>query len=230
MFSLFGLLGSKAQTPKSIHSFKVEALDGSTIDFSKFKGKKILIVNTASQCGFTPQYEDLEKLYETYKDKLVIVGFPANNFGGQEPGTNQEIGAFCQKNYGVTFPMAAKVSVKGKDIAPIFEFLTDKKLNEEIREYCLAKKGVTEGDKMFLLMDLESQPLKFSAKADPEWSEDLREQYHQITGAYHMNKTHWNTISVDGLKPDFVLELIDHSYDLVFKSLTRRVKEEILKN
>ena len=129
MFSLFGLLGSKAQTPKSVHSFKVEALDGSTIDFSKFKGKKILIVNTASQCGFTPQYEDLEKLYETYKDKLVIVGFPANNFGGQEPGTNQEIGAFCQKNYGVTFPMAAKVSVKGKDIAPIFEFLTDKKLN-----------------------------------------------------------------------------------------------------
>lgn len=88
-----------------------------------------MIVNTASQCGFTPQYEDLEKLYETYKDKLVIVGFPANNFGGQEPGTNQEIGAFCQKNYGVTFPMAAKVSVKGKDIAPIFEFLTDKKLN-----------------------------------------------------------------------------------------------------
>lgn len=126
---MFGLFSSKAQTPKSIHSFKVEALDGKTIDFSKFKGKKILIVNTASECGFTPQYEDLEKLYETYKDKLVIVGFPANNFGGQEPGTNEEIGAFCKKNYGVTFPMAAKVSVKGKDIAPIFKFLTDKKLN-----------------------------------------------------------------------------------------------------
>lgn len=126
---MFGLFSSKAQTPKSIHGFKVEALDGKTIDFSKFKGKKILIVNTASECGFTPQYEDLEKLYETYKDKLVIVGFPANNFGGQEPGTNEEIGAFCKKNYGVTFPMAAKVSVKGKDIAPIFKFLTDKKLN-----------------------------------------------------------------------------------------------------
>ena len=129
MFSLFGLFSSKAQTPKSIHSFKVESLDGKTIDFSKFKGKKILIVNTASECGFTPQYEDLEKLYDTYKNKLVIVGFPANNFGGQEPGSNQEIATFCKKNYGVTFPMAAKVSVKGSDTAPIFKFLTDKKLN-----------------------------------------------------------------------------------------------------
>ena len=129
MFSLFGLFSSKAQTPKSIHSFKVESLDGKTIDFSKFKGKKILIVNTASECGFTPQYEDLEKLYDTYKNKLVIIGFPANNFGGQEPGSNQEIATFCKKNYGVSFPMAAKVSVKGSDAAPIFKFLTDKKLN-----------------------------------------------------------------------------------------------------
>lgn len=129
MFSFFGLFSSSAQQAKSIHTFKVKALDGKTIDFSKFKGKKILIVNTASECGFTPQYEGLEKLYETYKDKLVIVGFPANNFGGQEPGTNEEIGAFCKKNYGVTFPMAAKVSVKGDDIAPIFKFLTDKKEN-----------------------------------------------------------------------------------------------------
>ena len=129
MLSLFGLFSSKAQTPKSIHSFKVESLDGKTIDFSKFKGKKILIVNTASECGFTPQYEDLEKLYDTYKNKLVIVGFPANNFGGQEPGSNQEIATFCKKNYGVSFPMAAKVSVKGSDTAPIFKFLTDKKLN-----------------------------------------------------------------------------------------------------
>ena len=129
MFSFFFFFGSKAQTAKSIHSFKVKTLDGKVIDFSKCKGKKILIVNSASECGFTPQYEDLEKLYKTYKDKLVIVGFPANNFGGQEPGSNEEIGAFCKKNYGVTFPMAAKVSVKGKDIAPIFKFLTDKKLN-----------------------------------------------------------------------------------------------------
>ena len=129
LMAFFGLFSSQAQQAKSIHSFKVKALDGKTIDFSKFKGKKILIVNTASECGFTPQYEGLQKLYETYKDQLVIVGFPANNFGGQEPGSNEEIGAFCKKNYGVTFPMAVKVSVKGKDIAPIFKFLTDKKLN-----------------------------------------------------------------------------------------------------
>lgn len=128
MLSLFGFSKNKAQA-KSIHSFKVEALDGSTIDFSKFKGKKILVVNTASECGFTPQYADLEKLYEAYKSKLVIVGFPANNFGGQEPGANHEIATFCQKNYGVTFPMAAKISVKGDDIAPIYKFLTQKKEN-----------------------------------------------------------------------------------------------------
>jgi glutathione peroxidase len=114
---------------KSIYEFKVEALDGGTIDFSKYKGKKILVVNTASKCGYTPQYEGLEALYKKYQDKLVIVGFPANNFGGQEPGTNTEIGEFCKKNYGVTFPMAAKVSVKGDDKAPIFKWLTSKAEN-----------------------------------------------------------------------------------------------------
>lgn len=114
---------------KSIYDFKVESLDGGIIDFSAFKGKKILVVNTASQCGFTPQYEGLEKLYETYKEKLVIVGFPANNFGAQEPGTNSEIKAFCKKNYGVTFPMAAKVSVKGEDTAPIYKWLCNKREN-----------------------------------------------------------------------------------------------------
>jgi glutathione peroxidase len=113
----------------SIYDFKVEALDGSTIDFSKYKGKKILVVNTASKCGYTKQYEGLEKLYEQYKDKLVIVGFPANNFGGQEPGTNTEIGEFCKKNYGVTFPMAAKISVKGDDTAPIYKWLCNKAEN-----------------------------------------------------------------------------------------------------
>lgn len=124
---------SKAKTKelmgKTIYDYKVESLDGNEINFADFKGRKILIVNTASECGFTPQYADLEKLYEQYKDKLVIVGFPANNFGGQEPGTNAEIGTFCQKNYGVTFPMAAKVSVKGDDTAPVFKFLTEKELN-----------------------------------------------------------------------------------------------------
>ena len=108
----------------SIYDFKVPSLDGSnTIDFSNFKGKKILIVNTASKCGNTPQYADLQKLYEKYKDRLVIVGFPANNFGQQEPGSNGEIQEFCKKNYGVTFPMAEKVSVKGDDISPLFKWL-----------------------------------------------------------------------------------------------------------
>lgn len=115
--------------PASIYDFKVAGLSGGTIDFAAFKGKKILIVNTASECGYTPQYEDLQKLYEKYKDRLVIIGFPANNFGAQEPGTNEEIAGFCKKNYGVTFPMAAKISVKGNDIAPIYRWLTEKQYN-----------------------------------------------------------------------------------------------------
>jgi glutathione peroxidase len=109
----------------SVHDFKVKGLDGNTIDLSQYKGKKILIVNTASKCGFTPQYADLEKLYEKYKDKLVIIGFPANNFGQQEPGTAKEITEFCTKNYGVTFPMADKVDVIGDNTAPLFKYLTD---------------------------------------------------------------------------------------------------------
>lgn len=120
---------SPADITQSIYKFKVASLDGGTIDFSKFKGKKILVVNTASECGYTPQYKDLEALYEKYKEKLVIVGFPANNFGGQEPGTNSEIKTFCEKNYGVTFPMAAKISVKGDDTAPIYLWLTHKDQN-----------------------------------------------------------------------------------------------------
>ena len=114
---------------KTIYDFKVAALDGGTIDFAKYKGKKILVVNTASKCGYTPQYEALEKTYEKYKDKVVIVGFPANNFGAQEPGTNGEIAEFCKKNYGVSFPMAAKISVKGEDMAPIYKWLTMKSEN-----------------------------------------------------------------------------------------------------
>lgn len=113
----------------SIFGFIVEALDGSKINFADFKGKKVLVVNTASKCGYTPQYEGLQKLYEQYKAKLVIVGFPANNFGGQEPGNNGEIKEFCKKNYGVSFPMAAKVSVKGDDIAPIYKWLCNKSEN-----------------------------------------------------------------------------------------------------
>ncbi|MEN9883185.1 MAG: hypothetical protein RLZZ420_402 [Bacteroidota bacterium] len=118
-----------AAGPASIHKFKVSSIDGDKIDFSSFKGKKILIVNTASKCGYTPQYADLERLHKAYKDKLVIVGFPANNFGGQEPGSNEQIAEFCQKNYGVSFIMAEKVSVKGEDTHPLFKWLTQKAEN-----------------------------------------------------------------------------------------------------
>jgi glutathione peroxidase len=127
--SLFGT-SIKSQTPKSFYDLKTKTIDGKDFNFSDLKGKKVLIVNTASECGYTPQYEDLEKLYLQYKDKnLVIIGFPANNFGHQEPGTNEEISAFCTKNYSVTFPMMAKISVKGDDMDPIYKWLTSKALN-----------------------------------------------------------------------------------------------------
>ena len=118
-----------AAGPVTIHQFKVPSIEGQTIDFSKFKGKKVLIVNTASKCGYTPQYAELEQLHKAYGSKLVIVGFPANNFGGQEPGSNEEIVEFCKKNYGVTFPMMSKISVKGKDIHEVYQFLTQKDKN-----------------------------------------------------------------------------------------------------
>ncbi len=108
---------------------KVKSIDGTEIDFGQYKGKKVLIVNVASECGYTPQYEDLQKLYEQYGDKLVILGFPANNFGGQEPGSNEEIQAFCKKNYGVTFPLFEKISVLGDDMHPLYKWLTNKELN-----------------------------------------------------------------------------------------------------
>jgi glutathione peroxidase len=115
---------------ETIYQYKVKDLSGDTFDFSSLKGKKIMIVNTASKCGLTPQYKDLEAVYKEYKDKgFVIVGFPANNFASQEPGTNEEIGAFCQQNYGVTFPMMDKVSVKGDDMCEIYKFLTQKSKN-----------------------------------------------------------------------------------------------------
>jgi glutathione peroxidase len=120
----------KIMTKETIYQYKVEDLSGNAFDFASLKGKKIMIVNTASKCGLTPQYKDLEAIYKEYKDKgFVIVGFPANNFASQEPGTNEEIGAFCQQNYGVTFPMMDKVSVKGDDMCEIYKFLTQKSKN-----------------------------------------------------------------------------------------------------
>ena len=114
---------------QSIHNFKVAGIDGKQINLAAYKGKKILIVNTASKCGYTPQYESLQKVYDQYKDKLVILGFPCNQFGGQEPGTNEEIVAFCKENYGVNFPLADKIDVKGANIAPIYQWLTQKAKN-----------------------------------------------------------------------------------------------------
>jgi glutathione peroxidase len=124
MKTLLIVLAMFITTPPSIYTFKVQNIDGQALDLKKYKGKKVLIVNTASKCGYTKQYADLQKLADTYKDKLVVIGFPANNFGGQEPGENLIIKEFCQKNFGVTFPLAEKSSVKGDDISPLFKHLT----------------------------------------------------------------------------------------------------------
>lgn len=115
---------------KNLHDFTVKNIDGEDYDLSELKGKKVLVVNTASKCGLTPQYEDLQKLYEMYKNQdFVIIGFPANNFMNQEPGSNEEIKQFCTSEYQVTFPMMEKISVKGDDIHPLYQWLTEKDLN-----------------------------------------------------------------------------------------------------
>lgn len=115
---------------KGFYDFKVKTIDGATYDFAQLKGKKVMVVNTASQCGLTPQYEGLQDLFVQYGgDDFVILGFPANNFREQEPGTNTEIKAFCTENYGVTFPMMSKISVKGDDMHPLYQWLTQKDLN-----------------------------------------------------------------------------------------------------
>jgi glutathione peroxidase len=115
---------------ESIHQFKVTDLYGEEFDFSALKGKKIMVVNTASECGLTPQYKQLQEVYEKYKDQnFIIVGFPANNFGAQEPGSDEDIASFCKKNYGVTFPMMSKISVQGRDQHEVYQFLTQKNKN-----------------------------------------------------------------------------------------------------
>ncbi len=152
----------------TIHSFKVKSIEGGTIDFSKFKGKKILVVNTASKCGYTPQYELLQKVSEEYKDKLVIVGFPANNFGGQEPGADSEIQEFCKARFGVKFPLASKVSVKGDDMAPIYKWLTSKSQNGVID----AEVGWNFGK--FLLDENGKMVAYFPSKVKPDSEEILK--------------------------------------------------------
>src|SRR5580698_2368474 len=130
--SLIGalLLTTAAFAASSVHEFTLDALNGTPTSLASYKGKVMLIVNVASQCGYTYQYEGLQALYLKYKDQgLVVAGFPANNFGGQEPGSDAEIGAFCKSKFGVTFPMFSKISVAGADKAPLYRFLTDKTAN-----------------------------------------------------------------------------------------------------
>jgi len=152
----------------SIYDFKVPGLLGNEIDLAQFKGKKIMIVNTASKCGLTPQYEGLEALYKKYDGKLVIIGFPANNFGNQEPGGKEEIAEFCKRNYGVSFPMADKVSVKGDDISPLFKWLVDE----------AAKKGITDpiswNFTKFLVDEKGQLVTVFSPKTKPMSDEVLK--------------------------------------------------------
>ena len=126
-------MNSTAQEPKSLYDFKMQTIDGEEYDFSQLKGKKVLIVNVASKCGLTPQYEQLQELYAQWGgDAFTILGFPANNFAGQEPGSHEEIKQFCTKNYGVTFQIFEKISVKGKKIHPLYQWLTQKELNGQI--------------------------------------------------------------------------------------------------
>ncbi|MEX1239587.1 MAG: glutathione peroxidase [Cyclobacteriaceae bacterium] len=125
-----------ATTEQSIYDFRMNSLEGEEIDFERYRGKTLLIVNVASKCGNTPQYADLQKLHEEFGDKVVILGFPANNFGAQEPGSNLEIAEFCEKNYGVTFQMFEKISVKGGDQHPLYQWLKEKTGHEPTWNFC----------------------------------------------------------------------------------------------
>jgi len=133
---LLSILMLAVGSPASLYDFKMNSIDGKEIDFSQYKGKTLLIVNTASKCGYTPQYTDLQKLQETYGSKVTILGFPANNFKEQEPGTNAEIGEFCKKNYGVTFQMFEKISVKGDDQHALYKYLKEKTGQEPTWNFC----------------------------------------------------------------------------------------------
>ena len=142
ILSLAAFLVSKLSKAKqsnvagSIYDFKMKSLDGKEIDFSQFKGKNLLIVNTASKCGYTPQLKDLEKLHEQFGSKVAVLGFPANNFLWQEPGSNEEIAEFCERNYGVKFQMFEKISVKGKDKSPLYEWLEAKSGESPSWNFC----------------------------------------------------------------------------------------------
>lgn len=169
IISLFVMTSTYLTHAQSLtfHDYKVETIDGEMISLSQFKGKKVMVVNTASKCGLTPQYTDLQKLYDTYGgENFVIVGFPANNFMNQEPGTNEEIASFCQANYGVTFPMMAKISVKGEDIHPLYQWLTS-----------MDKNGVLESDVKWnfqkYLIDEQGRLVKMIPPREKPMSEEI---------------------------------------------------------
>jgi len=167
VFGLYSFVRFKAKPAytlpagTSIYDFTLKTLDGKDLSLSKFKGKKMLLVNVASECGFTPQYKNLQALHEKYKDKLVIIGFPANNFGGQEPGSSGEIQTFCSKNYGVTFQMMEKISVKGTDMHPLYQWLCNKQANgscDESPSWNFCKYLISEDGKVIKF---------FKSKVDP---------------------------------------------------------------
>lgn len=159
LLTLFPVSGFSQSS--GFYNFKVKTLEGKEFDFASLKGKKVMIVNTASKCGNTPQYKDLEDLYQKYQPNLVIIGFPANNFASQEPGTNSEIRKFCTENYGVTFPMMEKISVKGDDMAPLYKWLTSKDKNgvmdSEVK-WNFQKYLIDENGKLVEVIDPKEKP------------------------------------------------------------------------
>jgi glutathione peroxidase len=130
------MLDGNGKIPASLYEVKMKALDGTEVDFGQYKGKHLLIVNTASKCGYTPQYAELEKLHEMYGDRVVVLGFPANNFLWQEPGTSEDIATFCEKNYGVSFQMFEKISVKGRSQHPLYQWLRNKSGHSPSWNFC----------------------------------------------------------------------------------------------
>ncbi len=158
---------SKAQDHKSFYDFKAISIDGTPYDLSSLKGKKVLVVNVASKCGYTPQYAQLEELYLKYRDKnFVVIGFPANNFMSQEPGTNEEIKQFCTSKYNVTFPMMSKISVKGKDIDPLYAWLTDKEQNGKVD-------AAVKWNFQKFMIDEKGQLVDFAAPGDKPFDEKI---------------------------------------------------------
>lgn len=159
IFLLMGLIG----TSQTIYDFKVTDIDGNEFDLSSLKGKKVMIVNTASKCGLTPQYEELEALYKMYKDSnFIIIGFPSNDFMSQEPGSDSDIKEFCSKNYGVTFPMMSKIEVKGKNKHPLYQFLTEKSKNgysDNSVKWNFQKYLIDEEGKLVLVISPTTKPL-----------------------------------------------------------------------